>query len=207
MNGKMYARHSIDKRFGKNMGQIPISETLSLLGNCSSRSRCKKQRKSLSETFTLRIERLFQIYSTCASEDWTNSLEITKKNFLDRFIGNIYGKGLWKSLFEKRIMIAQHNKKIAGYAIVTRKRFLQKISDTATLLLFLPPQTSYEVGAHFMNDMLSNLAKTGVKTILAYSHAHDKDTMKQILTDLNMTPTTFMVPIREFDYVPNVGEM
>lgn len=140
-------------------------------------------------------ETLFQTYNRCTNENWNTSLEITKKNFLDRFIGNIYGKGFSKLLFAKRILIAEDNERIIGYAVVTRKRFLQKISDTATLLFFLAPQISYEVGLSFVNEILSDLAKKGVKTISVYSHAHDKDAMKQILTDLNMTPTTLMIPI------------
>jgi len=152
-------------------------------------------------------ETLSQIYNRCTNEDWNTSLEITKKNFLDRFIGNIYGKGFSKLLFSKRILIAEHNEKIAGYAIVTRKRFLQKIPDTATLLLFLPPQISYEVGASFINEIFSDLAMKGVKTISVYSHAHDKGATKQILTSLNMTPKTLMVPIIEFDCIQNVGDV
>lgn len=153
------------------------------------------------------IDSLFQIYNKCTEEDWNKSLEITKKNFLDNFIGNLYGKGFSKLLFAKRILIAEHNEKIAGYVIVTRKRFLQKIPDTATLFLFLPPQISYEVGASFISEILSNLGEKGVKKISIYSHAHNKDTTKKILTDLNMIPTTLMVPIIELDFIPQVGDV
>ena len=54
---------------------------------------------------------------------------------------------------------------------------------------------------------LSDLAKKGVKTISVYSYAHDKDATKQVLTDLNTTPTTLMIPMIEFDYIPNVGDV
>lgn len=146
-------------------------------------------------------ETLFQIYNRCTSEDWKTSLEITKKNFLDRFIGNIYGKGFSKLLLARRILIAEHNGKIAGYSIVARKRLLQKILNSATLFLFLPPHIPYEVGEILIKEIIHDLAKKGVKTISVYSPAHDKDTTKLILTSLNITPTTLMVPITEFDYI------
>lgn len=152
------------------------------------------------------LDSLFQIYNRCASEDWKTSLEVTEKDFLDRFIGRIYGKGLSKFMIKRRILVAEDHEKIVGYAIITRRRFLQKTSDAATLFSFLPPQISYEVGAHFINEMLSDLANEGVKVILVYSHAQDKDTTKQILIDLNITPTTLMVPIVEFDNVSNVND-
>jgi len=130
-------------------------------------------------------------------------LGITKKNFLDRFIGNIYGRGFSKLLFARRILVAEHNEKIAGYAITTTRRFLLKISDAVTLFLFLPPQTSYEVGLSILNKILSDLANKGVKTISVYSHAQNGDITEQILADLNMTSMTLMVPIIEFDPNPN----
>jgi len=148
-------------------------------------------------------ETLFQIYNRGTCKDWKTSLEITKKNFLDRFIGNIYGNGFSKLLVAKRILIAEHNGRIAGYAIVARKRLLQKKTDSATLFLFLPPHVPYEVGAIFLRETIHDLAQKGVKTISLYSPAHNKDTTKRILTTLNITPTTLMVPITEFDSVPN----
>lgn len=152
-------------------------------------------------------ETLSEIFRKCAMEDWNTSLEITKKNFLDRFIGNIYGRGLSRLLFEKRVLIAEHNKRIVAYAIVTRKRFLQKTSDNATLFLFLPPRLAMENGVSFIKKILSDLIKKGVKTISVYSHAHDKDVTERILTALNMTPTTLMVPIIEFVNIPNIDDV
>jgi RimJ/RimL family protein N-acetyltransferase len=152
-------------------------------------------------------EILFQIFNRCTSQDWKTSLEITKENFLDRFIGKTYGKGLSKLLTEKRIFIAEENGKIVGYTIVARRCFVQKSSNAATLFLFFDPQLSYEVTLSSISKIVSTLIVKGTKTLSVYSLAHDENTVEQVLTNLNMTPKTLMVPIIEFDYIPKVGDV
>jgi len=143
------------------------------------------------------IKALFQIYNACATEDWKRSLEITEKNFLDRFIGNIYGKGIWRLLFRKQILIAEHNEKIVGYVITTRTRFVQKDSDAATLFIFFNPQLSEEVTISSIRTIISTLVTKGVKTLSLYALADNENTVEQIMTNLNTTPLTLMVPIIE----------
>ena len=141
---------------------------------------------------------LFETYKGSTTEDWYTFLEISERNFLERFIDNIYSKGLWRLPFTTRILVVEESGIIKGYIIIRRGRFL-RFQKTATAFMFLSQRLSYDLGESLISEALYDLFIRGVKEFSIYCLTRNVGLLNEVLTNFGFDFHSFLIPIKNLE--------